>query len=191
VEIDAEAARSPVIIYHTFIYNLQQIVHLFIEKGEAVKAPMKVRVEVTTEEGMKSSMEKEGDLQHEMLKQLTITEVVKFLRAQLAPLSVEDEEFTIKERLASFLRFHQRAPTSWFTSSQMKKIYEEEYEESVRLSTISTYLASMHSDGILERGGSRAKRQYRVVSSKLEIPVIFDLGNGNPEVDTLNLNRSP
>jgi hypothetical protein len=191
VEIDAQAARSPVIIYHTFIYNLQQIVHLFIEKGEAVKAPMKVRVEVTTEEGVKSSMEKEGDLQHEMLKQLTITEVVKFLKAQLAPLSVEDGDFTIKERLASFLRFHQRAPTGWFTSSQVKKIYEEEYEESVRLSTISTYLASMHSDGILERGGSRAKRQYRVVSSKLEIPVIFDLGNGNPEVDTLNLNRSP
>jgi len=156
-----------------------------------VKVPIKVRVEVTNEEGVKSSMEKEGDLQHEMLKQLTITEVVKFLKAQLSPLSVGDEEFTIKERLASFLRFHQRAPKDWFTSSQIKKIYEEEYEENVRLSTISTYLASMHSDGILERRGSRAKRQYRVVPTKLEIPVIFDLGNGNPEVDTLNLNRSP
>lgn len=141
---------------------------------------MKVRVEVTTDEGVKTSMEKEGDLQHEMLKQLTIMEVVKFLKAQLSLIPVEDEEFTIKERLASFLRFHQQAPKGWFTSSQMKKIYEEEYKEKVRLSTISTYLASMHSDGILERQGSRAKRQYRVVFSKLEIPVIFDLGNGSP-----------
>ncbi|RZN37663.1 MAG: hypothetical protein EFT35_05830 [Methanophagales archaeon ANME-1-THS] len=133
---------------------------------------MKVRVEVTDEEGMKTSMEKEGDLQTEMLKQLTIRDVTRFLEAQLSPLSnlnpydSDLEDLTIKERLASFLRYDERAPKEWFTSSELRRRYEAVFEEDVRLSTISTYLASMHSEGMLERKGSRAKRQYRVVPTE-------------------------
>jgi len=131
---------------------------------------MKVRVEVTDEEGVKSSIEKEGDLQIEMLRQLTVRDVIKFLEKQLSPLPVrnaydyEGEDLTIKERLASFLRFDERAPEGWFTSSQIRRIYEDVFEENLRLSTISTYLSGMHSGGILDRKGSRAKRQYRLVS---------------------------
>jgi len=134
-----------------------------------VKAAMRVRVEVTDEEGIKTSMEKEGDLQTLMFKQATIREVLRFLDAQLAPVSnrnpydADIEDLTIKERLASFLRYDPKAPKEWFTSSEIKRIYEEAFEEDVRLSTISTYLASMHSEGILERRGSRAKRQYRLL----------------------------
>ena len=137
---------------------------------------MKVRVEVTDEEGMKSTIEKEGDLQIEMLKQLTIRDVVRFLEAQLAPISTrnayeyEGDDLTIKERLASFLRYDERAPEGWFTSSQVKRIYEALFEENLRLSTISTYLASLHSNGILERKGSRAKRQYRVAATERAEP---------------------
>jgi hypothetical protein len=133
---------------------------------------MKVRVEVTDEEGVKSSIEKEGDLQIEMLRQITIRDIVKFLEKQLSPLPVrnaydyEGGDLTIKERLASFLRFDERAPKGWFTSSQIRRIYEAVFEENLRLTTVSTYLASLHSDGSLERKGSRAKRQYRVVSAE-------------------------
>ena len=137
---------------------------------------MKVRVEVTDDEGMKSTIEKEGDLQIEMLKQLTIRDVVKFLEFQLAPMPTrnayeyEGDDLTIKERLASFLRYDERAPEGWFTSSQVKRIYEALFEENLRLSTISTYLASLHSNGILERKGSRAKRQYRVAATERAEP---------------------
>jgi hypothetical protein len=138
---------------------------------------MKVRVEVTDEEGMKTSMEKEGDLQSEMLKQLTIRDVMRFLEAQLSPLANLNpydsgiEDLTIKERLASFLRYDERAPKEWFTSSELRRRYEEVFDENVRLSTVSTYLASMHSEGMLERKGSRAKRQYRVVPTEsIEAP---------------------
>ncbi|MHC1610144.1 MAG: hypothetical protein ACXQTW_00825 [Candidatus Methanospirareceae archaeon] len=135
-----------------------------------MKVAMKVRVEVIDEEGVKSSLEKEGDLQLEMFRQLTIRDVVTFLEKQLSPPPVRNayggEDLTIKERLASFLRFDERAPEGWFTSSEIKRIYEEVFDENVRLSTISTYLASLHSDGILERKGSRAKRQYRLVSTE-------------------------
>lgn len=131
---------------------------------------MKVRVEVTDEEGVKSAIEKEGDLQLEMLKQATVRDVIKFLEMQLSPLPVrsdyeyEGDDLTIKERLASFLRYDERAPEGWFTSSQVRRIYEDVFGEILRLSTISTYLASLHSGGMLERKGSRAKRLYRLVA---------------------------
>lgn len=137
-----------------------------------MKVAIKVRVEVTDEEGVKSSIEKEGDLQSEMSRQLTIRDALRFLEAQLSPLPVRNpydpdaEDLTIKERLASFLRYDEKAPKDWFTSSQIRRTYEEVFEENLRLSTISTYLASMHSEGILERKGSRAKRQYRLVPTE-------------------------
>jgi hypothetical protein len=76
---------------------------------------------------------------------------------------VDREDLTIKERLAYFLRYDKRAPADWFTSSQVMQLYEEAYEEEISISTLSTYLANMYSEGMLMRKGSRAKRQYRVV----------------------------
>ncbi len=128
---------------------------------------MKVRVEVTNDGGLKTSMESEGDLS-EALKPIMIRNIIAFLERQFSSSSVnipcdcDGEDLTIKERLASFLRYDERAPKDWFTSSQIRRIYEEAYEEEVRLSTISTYLANLHSEGILMRKGSRAMRQYRL-----------------------------
>jgi hypothetical protein len=133
---------------------------------------MKVRVEVTNDAGMKSSIEKEGAIQLGMLKRDVINEVLRFLEEQLSLIPVQDirdpyiEGLTIKERLASFLQYDPHAPRDWFTSSQIQRIYEENFEESVRLSTISTYLANLHTEGILAWKGSRAKRQFRVVHAK-------------------------
>ncbi len=130
---------------------------------------MKVRVEVTNDGGLKTSMESEGDLS-EALKPIMIRNIIAFLESQLSSSSVnipcdcDGEDLTIKERLASFLRYDERAPKDWFTSSQIRRIYEEAYEEEVRLSTISTYLANLHSEGILMRKGSRARRQYQLAS---------------------------
>ena len=129
-----------------------------------------MRVEVIDEEGMKTSMEREGDSFNESFKPSTIRSIVKFLEEQLPspsvcdPSDAEREDLTIKERLAYFLRYDKRSPTDWFTSSQVMKIYEEAYGENVSISTLSTYLANMHSKGILMRKGSRAKRHYRLAT---------------------------
>ncbi|MGB2841346.1 MAG: hypothetical protein WBC40_02525 [Halobacteriota archaeon] len=130
----------------------------------------KVRVEVISEEGMKTSMEREGDSFNESFKPSTIRSIVNFLEEQLPspsvcdPSDAEREDLTIKERLAYFLRYDKRSPTDWFTSSQVMKIYEEAYGENVSISTLSTYLANMYSEGILMRKGSRAKRHYRLAT---------------------------
>lgn len=140
--------------------------HLFTEGGEGVKEEVKVRVEVTIGGREITVMEKIAYSVAEALGPRAIKEVENFLvneRLSLStdyPYDLESDDLTIKERLVGFLRFDERAPQGWFTSSQVRKIYEEVFDENVRLSTISTYLASLHSDGTLERKGSRAKRSY-------------------------------
>ncbi len=130
---------------------------------------LKVRVEVTSEDGMKTSMEREGDLMNEAFKSSTIRSVVRFLEEQIpstsafSPYEMDTEDLTIKGRLEYFLRYDAKAPRDWFTSSELKRIYEEVYGVNIRLSTLSTYLASLHSEGILIRKGSRAQRRYKVV----------------------------
>ncbi len=136
-----------------------------------MKMAAKVRVEVVNEEGMKTSMEREGNFMDESFKPSTISSMVKFLENTLPspflsdPSEVDSEDLTIKERLAYFLRYDKRSPGDWFTSSQIRRIYEEAYGERVGISTLSTYLANMHSEGILVRKGSRAERKYRLAKN--------------------------
>ncbi len=136
-----------------------------------MKMVAKVRVEVVNEEGMKTSMEREGDFMDESFKPSIISSMVRFLENTLPspflsdPSEVDSEDLTIKERLAYFLRYDEKSPVDWFTSSQIRRIYEEAYGENVRLSTLSTYLANMHSEGILVRKGSRAKWEYRLAKN--------------------------
>ncbi|MFV9676791.1 MAG: hypothetical protein ACNYVW_03970 [Methanosarcinales archaeon] len=130
---------------------------------------MKVQVEIVDDEGVRTSFEREGEPFSAAFRPSTIKSVVKFLEDQIplpaaiGPFDIESEDLTIKERLSYFLRYDERTPKEWFTSSMLRQLYEEAYGINVKLSTLSTYLASMHSDGILMRKGSRAGRQYKVV----------------------------
>jgi len=130
---------------------------------------VKVQVEIVDDEGVRTSFEREGEPFSAAFRPSTIKSVVKFLEDQIplpaaiGPFDIESEDLTIKERLSYFLRYDERTPKEWFTSSMLRQLYEEAYGINVKLSTLSTYLASMHSDGILMRKGSRAGRQYKVV----------------------------
>lgn len=154
----------------------------------------KVRVEVVNEEGMKTSMEREGDFMDESFKPSIISSMVKFLENTLPspflsdPSEVDSEDLTIKERLAYFLRYDKRSPGDWFTSSQIRRIYEEAYGEQVGISTLSTYLANMHSEGILVRKGSRAKREYRLAKSMT--PSRSESGSRSGADATANVNSN-
>lgn len=130
---------------------------------------IKVRVEVWKDDLELTSMESRYESLNDALSPFASKDIANFLankRLMLAsntPFDLEQESLTIKERLASFLRWDDRAPRGWFTSSEIKRSYEAAVGEAVHLSTISTYLASLHVDGVLERKGSRAKREYRVL----------------------------
>lgn len=70
----------------------------------------------------------------------------------------DSNTLTLKERLEMFLRFEY--PRVWFSSLDVKRQYESIYG-SISLSTVSTYLARMYRDNVLERKGNRNQREYR------------------------------
>lgn len=70
---------------------------------------------------------------------------------------IESQPLTLKERLEMFLRFEY--PRVWFSSLDVKRRYENVYGK-INLSTVSTYLARMYRDNILERRGNRNQREY-------------------------------
>lgn len=76
------------------------------------------------------------------------------------------ESLTLKERLEMFLRFEY--PGVWFTSLDVKSHYESVYGK-INLSTVSTYLARMHRDNLLERKGNHNQREYRFIEEDNKI----------------------
>ncbi|GEM_PF-500165 len=144
--------------------------------SESVKPAITVRVEVWKDGLVLTKMENAYDTLFDALSPFSIKDITTFLsnkRAMLAsktPVEMDREYLTIKERLTAFLRWDERAPQGWFTSSEVRRRYEAAFGESVRLSTISTYLASLHVEGVLERKGSRAKRDYRTLMPSTSEP---------------------
>ena len=75
------------------------------------------------------------------------------------------EDLSIKDKLMILLRKNFRHGR--FTSKDVQEFYESEYGELVKISTISTYLSRLFEEGILDRTGSRKKREFRLVSEEL------------------------
>jgi len=75
------------------------------------------------------------------------------------------EESTLKERLQLFLKVN--FPARWFDSAEVKRVYDEAYTDSIRPSTVSTYLSRLAQGGFLERRGNRNQRRYRLME---EVP---------------------
>ena len=123
-----------------------------------------VEVHIVKEDGTKAFAEFSGEFWN-MSATKFILSAAKTRQVPLPPISssVEDlpqESLTLKERLEMFLRFEY--PRIWFTSLDVKRHYESVYGK-INLSTVSTYLARMHRDNILERKGNHNQREYRFI----------------------------
>ncbi len=51
----------------------------------------------------------------------------------------------------------------WFTGKDLSLLYGEKYHETIKPSTISTYLSRLYTNGYLERKGNRSCWQYRLL----------------------------
>ncbi|MEM3364931.1 MAG: hypothetical protein QXW80_04740 [Candidatus Micrarchaeia archaeon] len=69
---------------------------------------------------------------------------------------------TIRERLLEII--NSKLNTTWFTSKELASLYFEIFHESIKPSTISTYLSRLYNNGYLERSGNRSCWQYRLVT---------------------------
>jgi predicted transcriptional regulator len=83
------------------------------------------------------------------------------------------EEMTTKDRVKHLVRNFLKH--SWFDSKEILELYRHYLDTEVPPSTISTYLARLTKEGILQRRGTRINLQYRLRPNQLtkipEIPV--------------------
>ncbi len=85
--------------------------------------------------------------------------------------NLELDNLSIMDKLLIIIK--RQMKYGWFTSRDIQEFYQAEYREEVKLSTISTYLSRMFEEKILDRRGSRRRREYRLITEKVEqIPLL-------------------
>jgi hypothetical protein len=66
-----------------------------------------------------------------------------------------------KVRLAAEKNF----PVGWFSSKELQAAYEKQFNELIRLSTVSTYLSRLTDRGFFIKSGTANQRRYRIITS--------------------------
>ncbi|MHA1300171.1 MAG: hypothetical protein ACTSO9_12185 [Candidatus Helarchaeota archaeon] len=79
-------------------------------------------------------------------------------------MGLEFEDLSIMDKLLILIK---QIKYGWFTSRDIQDLYKNEYGEEVRISTISTYLSRLFEDGVLDRRGSRKRREFQLISEKI------------------------
>jgi hypothetical protein len=122
----------------------------------------KMRVEVFDEEGNRYTIAFEGKVTRK--KALCLLDIVELLGGvhdkqelnhNVLNASKFDKTKFIIEKYFSF---------TWFSSKKVLSMYEQEFNKSISLSTISTYLARMTDRGVLMKRGSANDRKYRMIT---------------------------
>ncbi len=118
-------------------------------------ARKKVKIELEDSEGSRYSIMVEGNLTRE--KVLKVFELMNLLDGSDAR---EEEVYDVNSLTDKILKvIEDRFPYAEFTSAEVLEAYEDTYNEPIKLSMVSTYLARFVSKGILVR--SRHGREWR------------------------------
>ncbi len=128
-------------------------------------ARKKIKIELEDNEGSKYSIMLEGNLTRE--KVLKVFELMNLLDS--SNYEGMDREHDINSLIDKILKvIEDRFPYGEFTSAQVLEAYEDTYNEPIKLSMISTYLARFVSKGILARSKHGREWRYRriILSSK-------------------------
>jgi hypothetical protein len=64
-----------------------------------------------------------------------------------------------------YLLLKKNHPVEWVKSQHIQAEYEEVYGETIKLSSLSTYLSRFYEHGALDRRGSRAQREYKLLEA--------------------------
>jgi hypothetical protein len=65
-----------------------------------------------------------------------------------------------------YLLLKKNHPSGWVRSRDLQEEYEGIFGEEIKLSSISTYLARFYEHGAVERRGSRAQREYKLIEAE-------------------------
>jgi hypothetical protein len=70
------------------------------------------------------------------------------------------ESWTVRQKVRYIVLRNCRH--GWFTSKDIRELYDHTFHPPIPLATASTYLSRMHKEGSLTRRGSAAQREYRL-----------------------------
>ncbi len=119
---------------------------------------MRVRIEVEYDDGTRNIFQFEGNITREKL--MRCLEMVDLESIPHPSAHEEEHGYSLIKQLEYFLRI--TYPRKWFTSSEIRDAFARTHGVEIKPTTLSTYLARMYEDRILERRGGRRQWQYRV-----------------------------
>ncbi len=121
----------------------------------------KMRVEVYDEHGNRYKITFEGSVTRE--KALRLLDLVELLGGmpRTNPKWTERPSAHSKYDRVRLI-IDEYFPIVWFSSGEVKSVYEKTFREPIGLSTVSTYLSRMANRGFLKKSGSRNHRSYRI-----------------------------
>ena len=118
----------------------------------------RVKIEFEDTDGSKYALALQGGVSRE--KVLKILDLVELISS-----GVNDKEEQTRTSNTSVNRLHQlidnKFPLGAFTSGDLLEAYEDQYNRSVKLSTVSTYLSRMSDHGTLRRRRVGSSWSYR------------------------------
>jgi len=123
----------------------------------------KMRVEVYDETGNRYTVTFEGRVTRDKaLRLLDLVELLGGMPGSSSGWAQQGPELSKVGKAQLIIEKH--FPLVWFSSKDLQSVYEQEFKESIRLSTIATYLSRMADRGILDRSGPLNQRRYRLIT---------------------------
>ena len=123
----------------------------------------KMRVEIFND-GDRYTISFEGQVTRDKaLRLLDLVELLGGMPTVNADLqkSVSEMPKIQKVRLAAEKSY----PVGWFSSKELQSEYEKQFNEPIRLSTISTYLSRLSDRGFFLKQGASNQLRYRLITS--------------------------
>jgi hypothetical protein len=124
----------------------------------------KIRVELFDNDGGRYTIAFEGQVTRE--KALRLMDLVELLGGAPSEGSAVDSPASLPNRVLSRFEkvqvvIQKSFPLIWFSSKDIQSVYEQELEEPISLSTVSTYLSRMTSKGMLLKTGGPNSLKYK------------------------------
>lgn len=136
--------------------------------------PRKVKIEFVDGEGNKHTLAVEGRISRETINRLL--DYVELMGGTQSPSAIPAPSIQPRNKFERIKRLilHELSDRS-FSSSELKRIYEEVYGEEIGLSTVSTYLLRLSEAGFLNRAGSPSEWRYALNTAALAARPRIDL----------------
>ncbi|KPV61538.1 MAG: hypothetical protein AOA65_2355 [Candidatus Bathyarchaeota archaeon BA1] len=136
----------------------------------------KMRVDIFDESGNRYTVTFEGQVTRDKaIRLLDLVELLGGMPGINPEWSRATSEASKFDKIRSIIDKH--FPMVWFSSKDVRSLYEQELKEPISLSTVSTYLSRMADRGVLVKSGPSISRRYRMMTEVSQRTLSFIKSN--------------